>query len=411
MSPVLQVEGVGKTFNRYRRERHRILSWFGIPASGVQKTTVLQDITFALQPGEAVGLIGLNGAGKSTLLKIITGTLKPTTGSVRVAGRVAAILELGMGFHPELTGRQNVYHVAGLMGHTREEVDAFIDEVHAFSEIGEYFEQPVRVYSSGMQMRLAFAVATARRPEILIVDEALSVGDAYFQHKSFDRIRQFTRQGTTLLLVSHDKQAIQSICSRAILLDKGRIAMQGEPDVVMDFYNAMLADHQDQQIATNPQHGGALLSGTGEARFTAIGLHDEQGQSVELIDVGQPVVLRVEARVEAALDDLVLGFLIKDRFGQDVFGTNTRQLEQVCYDIEAGRELAWSFRFPANIGPGTYSITLALHSHAGHIERNYAWQERALIFEVVNRTRREFSGVAWLGAELESLKHLDSSPP
>lgn len=405
MNPILEVEDISKTFKRYRRERQRILSWFGLPVAGVQRTCVLHDISFALQSGEAVGLIGLNGAGKSTLLKIITGTLKPSTGQVRLAGRVAAILELGMGFHPELSGRQNVYHVAGLMGYAREEIDSFIDEVHAFSEIGDYFEQPVRVYSSGMQMRLAFAVATARRPDILIVDEALSVGDAYFQHKSFDRIRQFTRQGTTLLLVSHDKQAIQSICNRAILLDKGRIAMQGEPDAVMDFYNAMLADHQEQQISASPQHGGALLSGTGEARFTAIALHDEQGQPVEILDVGQPVTLQVKVNAQAMIDDLVLGFLIKDRFGQDVFGTNTRQLDQVCYGITAGQELGWSFRFPANIGPGTYSITVALHSHAGHIERNYAWQERALIFEVVNRTRREFSGVAWLGAQLESSQH------
>lgn len=405
MSPVLEVEDISKIFNRYRRERQRILSWFGLPVSGVQRTCVLHDISFALQPGEAVGLIGLNGAGKSTLLKIITGTLKPSTGQVRVSGRVAAILELGMGFHPELTGRQNVYHVAGLMGHTREEIDGFIDEVHAFSEIADYFEQPVRVYSSGMQMRLAFAVATARRPDVLIVDEALSVGDAYFQHKSFDRIRQFTRQGTTLLLVSHDKQAIQSICTRAILLDKGRITMQGEPSAVMDFYNAMLADHQEQQISANPQHSGALLSGTGEACFTSIALYDEHGQPVEILDVGQTVTLQVKARTQAAIDDLVLGFLIKDRFGQDVFGTNTRQLDQVCYNVAADRELAWSFHFPANIGPGTYSITIALHSHAGHIERNYAWQERAMVFEVVNRTRREFSGVAWLGAQLESRQH------
>ncbi len=252
MTAALSVEGIGKAFNKYPHESLRVLSWLGFSTPSVIRKWVLQDISFALQPGEAVGLIGLNGAGKSTLLKVITGTLKPTTGRVHINGRVAAILELGMGFHPELTGRQNVYHVAGLMGYTQQRIDGFINEVHAFSEIGDYFELPVRVYSSGMQARLAFAVATAERPEILIVDEALSVGDAYFQHKSFDRIRQFTRQGTTLLLVSHDKQAIQSICNRAILLDGGTVAMEGEPDVVMDYYNALLAAHQDQQIVADP---------------------------------------------------------------------------------------------------------------------------------------------------------------
>ncbi|WP_120994224.1 ABC transporter ATP-binding protein [Stutzerimonas urumqiensis] len=405
MSWALKVDSVSKSFLRYRRESHRVLAWLGIRLGSVQQTQVLHDVTFALEPGEAVGLIGLNGAGKSTLLKIITGTLKPSAGQVAVNGRVAAILELGMGFNPELTGRQNVYHVAGLMGYAHAQIEGFIDEVHAFSELGDYFDQPVRVYSSGMQMRLAFSIATAERPEILIVDEALSVGDAYFQHKSFDRIRQFAREGTTLLLVSHDKQAIQSICTRAILLDHGRVAMEGAPDAVMDFYNAMLADHQDQQIAELPGHGGALLSGTGEATFTEAALHDARGQALEVVDVGQSVELRVSARCVAALPDLVLGFLIKDRYGQDVFGTNTRQLGQVRYEVPAGEALSWRFRFPANIGPGTYSITLALHSHAGHIERNYAWQERALMFEIVNRSQHEFSGVAWLKVESECETH------
>lgn len=405
MTAALSVEGIGKAFNKYPRESLRILSWLGFSTPSVIRKWVLQDISFALQPGEAVGLIGLNGAGKSTLLKIITGTLKPTTGSVHINGRVAAILELGMGFHPELTGRQNVYHVAGLMGHTQQQIDGFINDVHAFSEIGDYFELPVRVYSSGMQARLAFAVATAERPEILIVDEALSVGDAYFQHKSFDRIRQFTRQGTTLLLVSHDKQAIQSICNRAILLDGGSVAMEGEPDVVMDYYNALLAAHQDLQIVADPQSQGGLFSGTGEAEFLSHRICDDDGKPVEVVDVGQNLHLHISARTYMDIPDLVLGFLIKDRYGQDVFGTNTRLLDKVCYDVAAETDLSWSFVFPANIGPGTYSITLALHSHAGHIEHNYAWQERALMFEVVNRSQFEFVGVAWLGVQLESSQH------
>lgn len=399
MTVALRVAGIGKAFNHYRRERHRLMSWFGLPTASVERHWVLKDISFALEPGEAVGLIGLNGAGKSTLLKIITGTLKPTTGDVVVNGRVSAILELGMGFHPDLTGRQNTYHVTGLMGFAKAQIDDLIDEIHAFSEIDEYFDQPVRVYSSGMQARLAFAIATAQRPEVLIVDEALSVGDAYFQHKSFDRIRQFTRQGTTLLLVSHDKQAIQSICNRAILLDDGQVAMQGEPDAVMDYYNALLAAHQDQQISNDPQ-SNAILSGTGEVVFTAFELTADD-QPVEVIDVGQSIKLRVRARCQSAVPDLVLGFLIKDRYGQDVFGTNTRHLNQVTHDLVPGQMLSWTFTLDADIGPGTYSITLALHSKEGHIERNYAWQERALMFEVVNRSQSEFAGVAWLGNRLE----------
>jgi len=190
----------------------------------------------------------MNGAGKSTLLKVITGTIQPTSGQVILSGKVAAMLELGMGFHPEFTGRQNVVMASQLLGLSDSEIKDLMPSIEAFAEIGSYIDEPVRTYSSGMQARLAFSVATAVRPDILIVDEALSVGDTYFQHKSFDRIREFRKQGTTLLIVSHDKQAIQAVCDRAILLKSGRLAMEGRPEEVMDFYNASLADYQGQTI-------------------------------------------------------------------------------------------------------------------------------------------------------------------
>ncbi|MGZ8341581.1 MAG: ABC transporter ATP-binding protein, partial [Telluria sp.] len=215
----IYVVNLGKAYKQYPTRWSRLGEWM-LPFKGARHKLkwVLQDINFQVAAGEAVGLIGINGAGKSTLLKLITGTSQPTTGSVHMTGRVAALLELGMGFHPDFTGRQNVYMSGQLLGMTVEEIRELMPQIEDFAGIGDYMDQPVRVYSSGMQMRVAFSVATARRPDILIVDEALSVGDAYFQHKSFDRIRQFRKQGTTLLLVSHDKQAIQSVCDRAILL-------------------------------------------------------------------------------------------------------------------------------------------------------------------------------------------------
>ena len=220
---LLSVQGLGKAFRSYRSEWHRFARWFGLSVKPREEHWVLRHVSFDIEPGEAIGIVGQNGAGKSTLLKMITGTLKPTEGQVQIHGRIAAILELGMGFNPELTGRQNVHHAAGLMGFTPEQIDAALPDIEAFAEIGDYFGEPVRTYSSGMQMRVAFAVATAWRPEILIVDEALSVGDSYFQHKSFDRIREFQEQGTTLLIVSHDRGAIQSLCDRAILLESGTV--------------------------------------------------------------------------------------------------------------------------------------------------------------------------------------------
>ncbi len=244
----------------------RVASWFSaVPPQ--EETWILRDINFDVAQGEAVGIVGQNGAGKSTLLKMITGTLRPSEGYIRTHGRVAAILELGMGFNGELTGRQNVLHSAGLMGFTHAQISAAMDDIEAFAEVGEYFDKPMRVYSSGMQMRVAFSVATAFRPDILIVDEALSVGDAYFQHKSFDRIREFQRQGTSLLIVSHDKAAIQSLCDRAILLEQGRVLQDGQPQDIMDYYNAIIAQKENAQVEVTPLASGQIQtrSGTGEA--------------------------------------------------------------------------------------------------------------------------------------------------
>jgi len=265
----ITVANLGKAYKQYPTRWARLVEWV-LPGKKARHTLkwVLQGINFTVQPGEAIGIVGINGAGKSTLLKMITGTTQPTTGSVHIPGRVAALLELGMGFHPEFTGRQNVFMAGQLLGYSVEEIDQLMHEIETFAEIGEYIDQPVRVYSSGMQMRLAFSVATAKRPDVLIVDEALSVGDTYFQHKSFDRIRQFNKQGITLLIVSHDKQAIQSVCDRAILLSDGRIAMEGEPEAVMDYYNAMLADHQNQIVKQEARVDGKLKT-TGRQSWTS----------------------------------------------------------------------------------------------------------------------------------------------
>ncbi len=245
----IRVSGLGKAYKQYPNRWSRLFEWL-VPFSPPRHHLhwILREVEFTIEPGEAVGIVGVNGAGKSTLLKMIAGTTQPTCGEIRVAGRVAALLELGMGFHPDFTGRQNVFMAGQLLGMQVEEIQALMPDIEAFAEIGEAIEQPVRTYSSGMQMRLAFSVATARRPDILIVDEALSVGDAYFQHKSFERIRSFRKAGTTLLIVSHDRSAIQSICDSAILLEQGRMAMRGRPEEVMDYYNALLAEREGQTV-------------------------------------------------------------------------------------------------------------------------------------------------------------------
>lgn len=403
MSPAIQVENLGKAYKVYPSHWARLKEWI-VPFSKPKHDLkwVLRDISFTVESGEAVGIIGINGAGKSTLLKMITGTTQPTTGSVTINGRVSALLELGMGFHPEFTGRQNVYMAGQLLGLSVEEIKELMPEIEAFAEIGDYVDQPVRVYSSGMQMRLAFSIATARRPDVLIVDEALSVGDAYFQHKSFNRIRECRKHGTTLLIVSHDKQAIQSICDRAILLNAGRLAMQGDPESVMDYYNAMLADHQNQQVRQEVQGSGKVqtFSGTGEASVTAITLVDEVDRPLEVVDVGQPVRLRVEIIAHTAIDRLVLGYGIKDRLGQVIYGTNTHLKQQPLLNLAADERYRFDIAFSANLGPGTYSVQTALVSTDTHLVNNYEWRDLALVFNVVNLTKGYFAGCAWLDPQI-----------
>jgi lipopolysaccharide transport system ATP-binding protein len=400
---LLAVSNLGKAYRTYSSEWKRIANWFFVPAKPHHEHWVLRHISFAIEPGEAIGIVGQNGAGKSTLLKMITGTLQPTEGSVQVNGRIAAILELGMGFNPELTGRQNVYHAAGLMGFNSDQIDAVIDDVEAFAEIGEYFDESVRTYSSGMQMRVAFSVATAFRPDILIVDEALSVGDSYFQHKSFARIKAFQEQGTTLIIVSHDRGSIQALCDRAILLDGGTVIKDGAPEEVMDFYNAIVADKENATVEVVALDNGATQtrSGSRKATIESVSLLDATGAPVEFVGVGDEVTLCIKGKSHEALPEVVVGYLIKDRLGQSIFGTNTHHLNCQSTNLAAGQTFTYKFKFPANLGIGSYSVAVALHASETHIVENFEWVDLALVFNVVNIAEQTFVGLSWMPPTVE----------
>lgn len=403
MSGTLRVQGLGKAYRHWGSEWARIASWLGAPTRPEEENWVLRDVDFSVQAGETVGIVGHNGAGKSTLLKLITGTARPTEGTVACTGRIAAILELGMGFNGDLTGRENAFHSAGLMGYSHADIEALMPAIEEFAEVGAYFDQPMRTYSSGMQMRVSFSVATAFRPDILIVDEALSVGDSYFQHKSFKRIREFRDLGTTLLLVSHDSSAIQAICDRAILLDAGRVVLDGPPDDVMDFYNALIAKRENASLVVSKHASGRdqVVSGTGEASVESIFLLNEADEPVETIDVGQQVTLRIGVRAKRRIERLVLGYMIKDRLGQAVFGTNTHYTEQAQEAVEAGEYLDYRIRFTAALGCGGYSIATALVSSETHLVNNYEWRELALTFTVNNVSRPGFVGMSWIPPRIE----------
>lgn len=395
----LRIQNLGKVYKRYPHNRARLWEWLQPSRQRHIEHWALRGVSFEVHPGESVGFIGNNGAGKSTLLKIIVGTTHPNEGHVELGGRIAALLELGMGFHPEFTGRQNAYMSGQILGHTGSQITQLMPEIEAFAEIGDYLDQPLRTYSSGMIVRLAFSVATAVRPEILIVDEALSVGDAYFQHKSFERIRQFRDAGTTLLFVSHSPGAVKSLCSRAILLDRGLLIRDGEPDTILDYYNAIIAKQEaDQQIreVESDARKSVIRSGSRAAVIEFVDMLDAR-HSVRAVRVGDLARFRLDVAIREDLAELTVGLLIRDRLGNDVFGTNTWHLGASRRDMTAGERVRVEFEFPAlNLGIGNYSVSFALHSGDNHLANNYDWWNQALVFQVIPGSGPLALGVSYL---------------
>jgi lipopolysaccharide transport system ATP-binding protein len=358
-------------------------------------------VAFDVEPGEAVGIVGQNGAGKSTLLKLIVGTTQPTAGTFEVAGQVAALLELGMGFHPDFNGRQNAMMALQMMGYGEAQARAIMPDIAAFSELGEFLEQPLRTYSSGMQMRLGFAVATARRPAILIVDEALSVGDAYFQHKCIRRIREFKQQGTTMLFVSHDPAAVKTLCDRAILLDQGLLVREGRAEAVLDYYNALIAQREKEaSIAQRPLGTERVQtrSGDGKVEILGVKMTDARGRESLSFTTGEQAAIRCRFRCVESLDEYTVGVLVRDRLGNEIFGTNTMYLDVAVPAASAGQELEAVFDLTLELGYGHYSVTVAVHSPTGHMDRSHDWIDNALSFQVIPGDSRRFAGVAGLAA-------------
>ena len=383
MKGAIALAGIGKAYRQYDAPRDRLFEWMSMGSIKRHRSRwALRDITLDVEPGQSLGVIGANGAGKSTLLKVITGTTRPTTGSLSVEGRVAALLELGIGFHPDVTGRDNVLIAGQLLGFTAAEIAARMDAIEAFAEIGAYLDLPIRTYSSGMHVRLAFSVATAIRPDILIVDEALAVGDAYFQHKSFARIREFKAAGTTLLFVSHSAAVVKSICDRAVLLDGGLLVRDGSPDQVFDYYNALVTSRTLRHEIVQSDAAGTR-SGDRRAAVEEVTLLCG-GVATEAVRSGEPATLRIRLRALEAVDDLTVGFLIRDALGNDMFGTNTYHLEHRRFGLAQGARFVCDFDIrDMALGVGHYNMSVALHSDMTHVSGNYDWWDRALTFEVV----------------------------
>ncbi len=406
----LRIDNLGKSYKRYPNKWGRLIEWLGLGRVCLHTTHwVLRGVSFEMKAGEAIGIIGANGAGKSTLLKLISGTTQPTEGSVEIDGRIAALLELGIGFHPDFTGRQNIFMAAQLLRYSSEEISVAMQDIEQFADIGPYIDQPVRTYSSGMQVRLAFSVATAVRPDILIIDEALAVGDAHFQHKCLQRIRTFVGEGTSLLFVSHDLSTVRKLCDRVLLIEGGTLVMEGPPDQVVDYYNAIISrkDEVRSGIEQKRLADGWLRtrSGTGDARVLSMRLVDAaEEKELAHVHVGSRVRIEVDVEVWTAIPRLILGIMVRDRTGHVIWGTNSWHTGQVIEGLLPGELIRFDIELPMLLGPGSYSVSPALVSTETHLVDNYDWIDNFFVFEVVNVNQPYFIGSAWLNSRWSILR-------
>lgn len=376
----ITVKGLNKEYKSYTSKWSRLKDWWGIGKGKNYKAKhILKDINFTISEGESVGIIGINGAGKSTLLKLITGTTQPTSGEVKIKGRVAALLELGIGFHPDFTGRQNVYMAGQLLGYSSEEIDNLFPGIEAFAEIGEYIEQPLRMYSSGMQARLAFAVATATKPDILIVDEALSVGDVYFQAKCYSRIAEFKKQGMTLLLVSHAVMDISKQCDRAIFLKSGCVFSDGPSREVVNMYmddlfgKSKLKNKNEKKLelnlnAENLYHTrpGYLKEehrwGHGGAKIIDFLTVSNGIEYPNVINTNDKIEVYVKVLFEQDFEYVTPGILIKSLEGVFIYGSNSylSTKGKILPSAQTGQVMVYKFSFNLSLNEGSYLLSLGL---------------------------------------------------
>ena len=400
--PAIQADGLYKAFPIYKRPHHRLLQmlWPGDSRRWYHEFHALNDVSLTVSRGETVGIVGRNGSGKSTLLQIICGTLAPSSGQLEVRGRIAALLELGAGFNPEFTGRENVFLNGAILGLDHASMRERFDRIAAFADIGEFMEQPVKTYSSGMYVRLAFAVAINVEPDILVVDEALSVGDEAFQRKCFARIEAIRQAGATILFVSHSAATVIDLCDRAILLDRGEVIADGQPKHVVALYQKLMfasperaeeVRRQAAMLAKNPEasqaiaaleDAGALLkvgnaAGTDEsaayweeglkpsstinyarrgARIVSARIETPQGRPVNVLVPGEEYAYCYEVEADQTLTGVRFGMLIRTVTGVELAGAVTAQAETALPVVERGRTAQVRFRFRCRLAPGGYFL-------------------------------------------------------
>ncbi len=384
---VVAATGVTKLY-RLRRERRRTLKELVLrqfaPAEVIE---ALRDVSFSVERGEAFAIIGANGSGKSTLLKLIAGTTRPTSGTLRVDGRVSALLELGAGFHPDFTGRENAYLNGSLLGIARREMAATMPEIERFADLGRFFDAPVKTYSSGMYMRLGFSVAVHVEPDLLVIDEVLAVGDEYFQHKCFAKIAEFRKAGRTILLVSHDLGAVAKLCERAIWLDHGTVAASGTVRDVVNAYHVQVSETEQRERAARGEIGRRW--GSKEVEITLARVSGDDGAERAVLESGKPAAIEIAYRNGAGVADAVFGIYIYREDGVGVYGTNTL-IDSA--PVPAQAEGTVTCRFDAlDLLPGRYDVDIGIIDPQ---DRYYDYHEKGVTFRVIGTGREQ--GVARL---------------
>ncbi len=406
---IISVKNITKTYKLYTRHRDRVIETFSpFGKNRHHPFCALKDITFDIQKGETVGIVGRNGSGKSTLLQILCGIIPPTSGIIEVEGKISALLELGAGFNPEFTGRENTYINAAIMGLTTEEIDSCFDDIVDFADIGEYVDQPVKTYSSGMYVRLAFAIAINVHPDILVVDEALAVGDTLFQAKCFQKFRQFQKQGVTILFVTHSLDLVTKYCTSAILLEKGKLYYNGSPKSVVDEYNRLMVNcsrlHGDEPLPSQevdlsvhdaPGHpeGDTMGSvcnpdenryGNGKVKIVHVGLYTQEGEVTRTIVHGREYEFRMKVEFYETIREPIFAYTIKDVKGYDISGTNTYYQDIDTGTVREGSIVTARFRQIVPLNTGGYLISFGC---AGFEDGEYVVYERrydCVTFEVVS---------------------------
>ena len=396
----IDIVNLSKCFHLYRSPLDRLKEAFHpLKKKFSSDFFALQDVSFSIPLGQTWGIIGLNGSGKSTLLKLICGILQPTSGSLTVNGTISALLELGSGFNPEFTGRQNVYFSGALAGVDRRQMNSCFDEIVAFADIGDFLDQPTKNYSSGMLVRLAFAVAVHINPDILIIDEALAVGDSRFQHKCAAKIKSF-QKNSTILIVSHDQNAIMTLCDKVAWLHEGKLVAIGNPKEIMQRYTEVIYEGMD-----NVAEQGEICStedveevvprsvensfGSGKAGISRIRLRSLSRGNIELVYGGEEVVLEIQVKAREDLARPLVGFLVKNRLGLELFGDNNLTLEKEITGLSAGKTVTvtFSFKWPFLVA-GSYAITAAIADGTLEGHQQQHWVHDMLVVEVA-RQRRE----------------------